>query len=195
MLVMAGLAAAASFILPPIIFKKSDGLHEQSVCRVELTGEQTSLSTAVFSRLEVENAYYLQPETSNDKDEAISLQIEIQECDTISAPLFRMDEGWARHIDIAVSDSVCKITFLPQLKRAVASGKEGAGEVETFDSLIYPQQASPVARLIVPKGMLRELATFPIEVSLYDFRDASIALDPSTPFKSTNCSFKTLVVP
>lgn len=181
MLVMAGLVAAASFIAPPILFKKSNGDSNLLSQNVELTGKQSTLSTSIFTRLEIDKAYYLQPESSNDKDAAISPKIEIHESDSITTPLFSMDEGWARNLDITVTDSVCKVIFTPA--------------DTSVNTLYYSPQASLVAELTVPKGMLKELSTFPVEVSLYDFQDAVIALGPSTPFKAFNSSFKTLSTP
>lgn len=179
------LLAVAAFAFPPLAFEK----FTPTTNIIAASTESCTDTVAPFTSLRVNADYYLACDGPD--DEKRNLQLIISECDTIDRPVIIMNRAWK---DNTVFDTDGKALTI-NIDFHHLDEEENEKE-NTQGFYLYEPGCAMFARITVPTGMLETVAPQICDLTLADFKDASLTIyqREGNHTSMDNSSFKRLTI-
>lgn len=138
------------------------------------SGEEIEQIIPRFSKITIADEVYPSMVTSGNEQETPSFHFVVTGCDTITAPRLIMDSSWKENLNLAVSDSILRITI---------DGHTHLADVKHKYEFPVDSSLSRIMELQIPQQMLTSIYGRGFRFDLNGLTNATLAVE----FSNINC--------
>lgn len=194
------------FFIPAIFFKKVRYSEVEHTVKLNPNPQERLVEQSLprFESVDLNlDPHDLYCDIHNESGDWMTPVIIIEESDSVSLPMLKLNESWAEILRINVIDSALEIKidsralkkrFAQNNKYSNSDDTESQGaDVSDYATIVIPEHEELLGTLIVPRHMLTYLGGNGIDANLSGFKDAELVISYSS-FTAQECSFKSLTV-
>ena len=169
--------AVLAFLCPLFLYKT----EKVTEIRLARTGKEVSRTLGRFEAVNVNGSDYY----NYDVDDFQSLlRIEVIEKDSVFPPTVVMDSSWVGNVSLNIDNEGLELQV--DMKRIQE-------ETGVYPYVKVDKDNALLAKIYVPRGMLKSVSPAVTELTLKDFRNSSLRLNNIwNGVTATECSFKEL---